>query len=133
MSDTQTKQPLIVLVEDDPVLAQMYLRKFALEGFDVRHAMDGEAGLALIKEVKPRLVLMDIMMPKQNGLETLKQLREDPEIGQTFVALLTNVGEQQYVDEGTKLGANDYLMKSAFTPREVADKVKGWLADLDKQ
>lgn len=133
MSDAGQNKPLIVLVEDDQILAQMYLRKFELEGFDVRHAMDGEAGLDLIKQVKPRLVLMDIMMPKRNGLETLKLLREDPEVGQTFVAMLTNVGEQQYVDEGTKLGANEYLMKSALTPHEVADKVKGWLAELDKK
>lgn len=130
MSDSKQNKPVIVLVEDDQVLAQMYLRKFELEGLDVRHAMDGESGLDLIKEVKPRLVLMDIMMPKRNGLETLKLLRQDPEVGQTFVAMLTNVGEQQYVNEGTKLGANEYLMKSALTPHEVADKVKSWLADL---
>lgn len=126
---TDTK-PNVVLVEDDNVLAQMYLRKFELEGIDVQHAIDGEAGLELIRQVKPDIVLMDIMMPKKNGLDALKELRADPEIGRTFVALLTNVGEQQYMDEGTRLGANDYLMKSALTPREVVDKIHEWMKTL---
>ena len=110
----------------------MYLRKFALEGFDVQHALDGEAGVELIKKVKPDIVLMDIMMPKKNGLEALKEVRADAEVGQTFVVMLTNVGEQQYIDQGKALGANDYLMKSSFTPHEVADKLHGWLKDLKK-
>jgi two-component system alkaline phosphatase synthesis response regulator PhoP len=128
---TETK-PIIVLVEDDTVLSQMYLRKFELEGFDAHHALDGQAGLDLVRKVKPDIVLMDIMMPKKNGLDALKELRDDPEIGQTFVALLTNVGEQQYMDEGTRLGANEYLMKSALTPREVVEKIHEWMKTLKK-
>lgn len=122
----------IVLVEDDIVLSDMYVKKFLLEGFSIERALDGEEGLALIKKIKPDLVLLDIMMPKKNGLDTLRELKADPEIKDTYVVLLTNVGEQTYVDEGFKLGASQFMMKSNFTPKEVVEKVKGWLKDIKK-
>lgn len=121
------KKSIVVLVEDDSVLADMYIKKFQMEGFTIEHALDGEEGLALVKKLKPDIVLLDIMMPKKNGLDTLKDIRADAELKNTFVVLLTNVGEQSYVDEGTRLGANQYLMKSNFTPREIVDKVREWL------
>lgn len=121
---------LVVLCEDDVVLSDMYVKKFSLEGFDVQAAMDGEQGLELIRKLKPKLVLLDIMMPKKNGLDTLKEIKADPEISGTYVILLSNVGEQSYIDEGVRLGAAQYLMKSNYTPREVVEKVKGWLAEI---
>lgn len=120
----------IVLVEDDVVLSDMYLKKFSMEGYDIERAMDGEEGLALVKKLKPDIVLLDIMMPKKNGLDTLKDIKADPELKGVYVVLLTNVGEQNYIDEGFKLGANQYLMKSNFTPREVVEKVEEWLGHL---
>lgn len=123
MVDQNTK---IVLVEDDIVLSDMYVKKFTMEGFSIERAMDGEEGLALIKQVKPQLILLDIMMPKKNGLDTLKDIKSDPELKDAFVVLLSNVGEQSYIDEGFKLGANEYLMKSNYTPREVVEKIREW-------
>lgn len=125
------QNPKIVLVEDDAVLGEMYVKKFALEGYPIERAMDGEEGLALVKRTKPDIVLLDIMMPKKNGLDTLRDIRADAELQGTYVVLMTNVGEQTYVDEGFKLGANQYLMKSNFTPKEIVQKVQGWLATLD--
>lgn len=122
----------IVLVEDDVVLSDMYIKKFSMEGYDIERAMDGEEGLALVRKVKPDIVLLDIMMPKKNGLDTLKDIRADSDakVQKAYVVLLTNVGEQNYVDEGFKLGANQYLMKSNFTPKEVVQKVEEWLGNL---
>lgn len=117
----------VVLVEDDAILGDMYVQKFTKEGYTISHALDGEAGLAMIKKERPDVVLLDIMMPKKNGLDTLRDLRADPEVKHTFVALLSNVGEQSYIDEGYKLGANEFLMKSNFTPGEVVAKVAEWL------
>lgn len=120
----------IVLAEDDVVLAGMYVKKFQMEGFTIVHAMDGEEALALVQKEHPDIVLLDIMMPKKNGLDTLKDIRADASVGKTYVVLLTNVGEQSYVDDGFKLGANQYLMKSNFTPREVVEKVREWIPEL---
>ncbi len=120
----------IVLVEDDIVLSDMYVKKFRMEGYSIEHALDGEEGLILIKKLNPNIVLLDIMMPKKNGLDTLKEMKDDPDLKGIFVSLLTNVGEQNYVDEGFRLGANQYLMKSNFTPREVVEKVSEWAEAL---
>ncbi len=124
-----TAKPTIVLIEDDEILAEMYAAKFAKEGITLLRASDGDEGLALLRKAKPQLVLLDIMMPKRNGLDVLKDLKADPDLRDTYVVLLTNVGEQNYIDEGFKLGAAQFLMKSNFTPREVVDKVKGWLSE----
>ncbi len=122
----------ILLCEDDVVLSDMYVKKFQLAGLDVTAAIDGEQGLAEMRKSKPDIVLLDIMMPKKNGLDTLKEIKEDPDLKDCYVVLLSNVGEQSYIDEGFSLGANQYLMKSNFTPGEVLEKVKGWLAEIGK-
>ena len=127
MADTKGT---LVLVEDDTVLSDMYLKKFELEGLQIERAADGEEGLALIKQVKPKLALVDIMMPKKNGLELVKELRADDDYKDVFIVMLTNVGEQSYMDEARQLGANEFLMKSEFTPGEVVQKAKAWLAEL---
>lgn len=123
-------KPLIMLCEDDVVLSDMYVKKFTLSGLDVVAAMDGEEGLAKAREKTPDIILLDIMMPKKNGLDTLKEIREDEALKDVYVVLLSNVGEQSYIDEGFKLGANQYLMKSNFTPKEVVEKVEEWLKEI---
>lgn len=129
MSPQNTPNPVVVLVEDDVVLSEMYAKKLGMAGLTVERAMDGEEGLSLIRKVNPDLVLLDIMMPKKNGLDTLKDLRADPAFANTYVVLLSNVGDESYIDEGLKLGANQYMMKSNFTPSEVVDQIKKWLGE----
>ncbi len=72
-----TAKPTIALIEDDSVLADMYIKKFAIDGYTIDHATDGEAGLELVKKVRPDIVLIDIMMPKKNGLDMLREMKED--------------------------------------------------------
>jgi DNA-binding response OmpR family regulator len=117
----------VVLVEDDAVLADMYVQKFTKEGFQITHALDGVEGLAAARAHRPDIILLDIMMPKKNGIETLKELRADPEFKSTLIVMLSNVGDQTYIDQATELGANAYVMKSNFTPSEVVAKVRDWL------
>lgn len=123
---------IIALVEDDVVLSDMYVKKFSLEGYTIERAMDGEEGLELVKRLKPDIVLLDIMMPKKNGLDTLKDIKADPALKNTYVVLLTNVGDQTYIDEGFRLGANQYLMKSNYTPSDVVKRVEEWLGKIKK-
>lgn len=123
----------IVLIEDDAVLSEMYYKKFSLDNYQIERAMDGESGLALIKKIQPDIVLLDIMMPKMNGLDTLRAMKADAKLKDVYVVLLTNVGEQSYVDEGFRLGANQYLMKSNYTPKEIVAKVEEWLSAIDQE
>ena len=115
----------ILLVEDDAILVEMYQAKFELEGHDVRVATNGEECLNILKEFKPDLILLDILMPKLNGFHVLKEIKKQPDMRMIPVILLTNLGQAE-VDMNQELakalGVNDYLIKSHHTPDEVVQK-----------
>ncbi len=114
---------LILIVEDELELAEIieaYLRR---EGYQTERAGDGKRALGLYRATKPDLVLLDIMMPKLNGLEVLKTIRQD---GQTPVIMLTARAEDDDKLLGLELGSDDYIIKP-FNPREVVARVKAVL------
>jgi len=122
----------ILLAEDDIQLIDMYKRKFELEGFEVHIAEDGQATLDQLDTFTPDIVLLDIMMPKVNGLEVLKNVRENPEKKDMLVIILTNLGNETTSEEIYKLGATDYIVKAEMTPIEVVNKVKEILKYYNK-
>ncbi|MFH0804979.1 MAG: response regulator [Patescibacteria group bacterium] len=131
MADTQQKKPAdskyktkILLVEDDKMLADMYITKFSKEGLEVVRAEDGAKGLEMAKRDKPDLVLLDIIMPKLDGFAVLRELKKDPTMGSTHILLLTNLGQSEDVEKGRQLGADDYFIKANHTPAEIVEKVK---------
>jgi two-component system, OmpR family, response regulator AdeR len=114
---------LILIVEDELELAEIieaYLRR---EGYQTQRANDGKRALELYRATKPDLVLLDIMMPKLNGLEVLKTIRQD---GQIPIIMLTARAEDDDKLLGLELGADDYIIKP-FNPREVVARVKAVL------
>ncbi len=123
----------ILLVEDDKMLADMYITKFSKEGLKVIRAEDGAQGLEMAKKEKPDLVLLDIIMPKLDGFAVLKELKSDPTMGTTHVLLLTNLGQTEDVEKGKQLGADDYFIKANHTPAEIVEKVKYLLTKKIKQ
>lgn len=122
-----TKKPTVALIEDDPLIAEMYMTKFTKEGYDIQHAADGAAGLALVKQHTPDIILLDIIMPKMDGFQVLQELRKDSNFKKTPVIMLTNLGQEEDVQKGRALGATDYFIKTNFTPAAIVDKVKGIL------
>lgn len=114
----------ILIVEDDVFLADLYKTKFALEGFKVITAYDGEKGLEAIKKNLPDIVLLDLVLPKLSGFEVLKATKADATTKNTPVILLTNLSQKSDIETGIKLGANDYLIKAHFMPSEVVEKIK---------
>jgi DNA-binding response OmpR family regulator len=114
----------ILLAEDDLQLIDMYRRKFELEGFDVRFAEDGQQALDVLKDWKPDVALLDIMMPKVNGLDVLKYIKSRPDYEDVLTVMLTNLGNESTAEEIYKLGATEYIVKADMTPLEVSDKVK---------
>ena len=113
-----------LLVEDDSFLLSMYTVKFELEGFSVITAEDGEKGLSLVKKESPDIILLDIMLPKKDGFEVLRELKNDENTKTIPVILLTNLSQKNEVTQGLSLGANDYLIKAHFMPSEVVEKIK---------
>ncbi|MEK7082306.1 MAG: response regulator [Patescibacteria group bacterium] len=119
----QEKIPKILVIDDDPFIVDMYVIKLKDEHFVVETARDGKEGLMKIKEYKPDVVLLDIVMPVLDGFGVLEALQGDGS-KTCKVILLTNLGQQQDVERGMRLGADDYMIKAHFTPSEVIEKVK---------
>src|SRR3989338_1858112 len=122
----------ILLIEDDSMLASMYQERLSEEGYEVTIAYDGEEALEKTA-VEPHLILLDIMLPKLNGFEVLKKLKENPKTRRIPVIILTNLGSKSANENrnlAIALGAADYLVKSFHLPNEVVDKIK---VILDRQ
>ena len=118
----------IVLVEDEPTMANLIEAGLKKEGYEVQSAKDGKEGLRLIREVKPDLVLLDIMLPGMKGFEILKKLHEeDHMIPDMPVIIISNSGDSIEVERALKMGVRDYLIKVNFNPEEVVEKVKAVL------
>ena len=118
----------ILIIEDDPMMSKMYQKIFVLEGFEVELAEDGEIGLAKAKTFQPILIMLDVMMPKLNGLQVLEKLKEDPGLKDIPVVMLTNLASEKDAETALLKGAVKYIMKSAQTPKVVVNMVKEILA-----
>ena len=119
----------IMIVEDDSFVVDIYRKKLQEEGFSISESPDGKDAWEKLqdKNARPDLLLLDIIMPQMNGLDLLKKIKADEELKKIPVILLTNMSQKEDIDMGLGLGANDYLIKSHFTPGEVLSKIKGIL------
>jgi DNA-binding response OmpR family regulator len=117
----------ILIVEDDKFLRDLMNQKLIREGFDTAEAVDGEEGIIKIKEVKPDLVLLDLILPGIDGFEVLTKVKEDPTLSAIPIIVLSNLGQKDDIERGLQLGAKDYLIKAHFTPGEVIEKIKNIL------
>src|SRR4051794_18724091 len=113
----------VLIVEDDPLIRANVLELLSEEGFDVISAQDGADGLALAKARVPDLVVCDITLPKLDGYQVLRAIREDPAIASTPFIFLTAKAERTDMRTGMNLGADDYLTKP-FTASELLDAVR---------
>lgn len=116
--------PKILIVEDDKFLRELIVRKLEKEGFEIVEAVDGENGVQKIKQERPDLVLLDLILPGIDGFEVLKKIKEDPKTSSIPIVILSNLGQREDVERGMKMGAVDYLVKAHFTPNEIIDIVK---------
>lgn len=118
----------ILIVEDDPLMSRMYQKIFSFENYEIVQAGDGEEGLEKAKTTNPTLILLDVMMPKMNGLQVLDKLKLDPDTKGIPVIMLTNLAGQQDAETALAKGAVKYIVKSEYEPKEVVSMVKEILA-----
>src|SRR5438105_9836477 len=118
----------ILIVEDDEFLAEIYKRELERESFDVEVVVNGEAGLTALTEQNFDLVLLDIMLPKTDGLSVLEHIRKDPKTAKVPVVMLSNLSQDSTVKQALSLGANGYLVKAEYLPPQVVTEVKKYLA-----
>lgn len=112
----------ILLIDDDLTLSEMYAERLKAAGYMVSIAHDGEAGLAEAAK-GPELILLDIMMPKVNGLDVLKTLKNEPKTAEIPVILLTALIQELDKSKGLTTGATDYYVKSEVLPGELVKRV----------
>ena len=117
------KKKYILVVEDDVFLAKIYKTKLSKEGFELSLAHDGEEALAQIKQKRPDLILLDLMMPKKDGFEVMEELAKDPECKKIPIIILSNLGQESDVERGLALGAKDYFVKANVSLNEIIKKI----------
>ena len=120
----------IAIIEDDPVIRQMYFMKFEAAGFSVKTAENGKEGITLVKKFQPDVILLDISMPVMSGDEALAAIRKEPGCQTTPVMILTNLGEEEAPKTLRSLGVSAYIVKAELTPRQVVERVKKTLGLL---
>ncbi|MDI6883135.1 MAG: response regulator [Patescibacteria group bacterium] len=114
----------ILLVEDDPFLIDIYTRKLKKAKFSVKVAEDGEKTLKFLKEKKPDLLILDIVLPEIDGWEILKKIKQDLNLPDLKIIVLSNLGQKEEVEKGINLGVAKYLIKAHYTPDEVVEEIK---------
>lgn len=123
----------ILIVEDDVFLGEVLLEKFKKEGFGVYLFRDGAEGLQKIKELKPDLVLLDVVLPTMNGYEILEAKQKDHGIEKIPVIIISNSGQPVEINKVLALGVKDYIVKAQFDPEEVMVKIRAFLKESGKE
>jgi len=117
----------VLFVEDDTAVAQMYKLKLELDGYHVDVAGDGEVALQMARTSLPDIIVLDMRLPKLDGIGVLEALRADPLTRTVPVVILSSHSQKELVERGAKLGVLDHLIKSKTTPAMVADSLPRWL------
>lgn len=117
----------ILIIEDEPILADMYATRFAREGFNVSTAGSLTKGVTLAKKEKPHLILLDILLPDGNGISFLKTKQSEKSIASIPVVAFSNFDDPETRKQALALGALEYLIKTAYTPKELLEKVRSYL------
>jgi len=133
MEDIKKDKGLIILIEDEEILSKLLAQKLEKSGYEVKSALDGESGLALILENKPDLVLLDMMLPKLNGFGVMEKLLEQKILPQLSIIIISNSGQPIEIERAQKMGVRDYLIKVNFNPEEVLTKVNAVLGSENQQ
>jgi two-component system, OmpR family, alkaline phosphatase synthesis response regulator PhoP len=126
MEETMAKMPKILLVDDDPDIVELLEYNLQKEGFETASANDGLRALEIAPIFKPDLVLLDVMMPKLDGIETAARMRKLPEFKNTFILFLTARSEEYSEVAAFEVGADDYIVKP-IKPRALISRLKALL------
>ena len=119
----------ILIIEDEEILLELIQKKLTQEGYQVDVAKDGQEGLNKIKEGKPDLVLLDIVMPKMGGFEVIEKVGQDEELKNIPIIIISNSGQPVELNRAKELGIRDWLIKTDFDPEEVVNKVRKQLGE----
>jgi len=119
----------ILIIEDEKILGEMYRDRFSQAGFDVALAVSAEEGMEAVPKVKPDLILLDILLPRANGVGFMEWLKKQKEFSSILVVAFSNYDEPTTKKEAFRLGVKDYLIKTNYTPSEIVARIKQLLSE----
>jgi len=122
----------ILIIEDDEFFRELLRKKLLTIGFSIIEAANGEEGIDLTKQKKPDLIILDLLLPNIDGFEVLSKVKADTNTSSIPVIIVSNLGQQEDVERGLKLGASDYMIKSQFDIDSIVTKIKGVLSGAKK-
>ncbi|MFA6974067.1 MAG: response regulator [Parcubacteria group bacterium] len=125
--------PKIILVEDDPMISEIYQKKFSDSGFEVFSAESGEQALNIARKEQIDVVISDLMMPKMDGFEVIRNLRGGEYDAKIKIIISSNLSQKEDRDKAMQLGANGFIAKSEFSPTELVQEVKRILGQFSEQ
>jgi len=117
----------ILIIEDEKILSDMYTEKLYREGFKIVSATTSSEGLRLAKKEKPELILLDILLPKENGISFLEKLRKNPKTANIKVLVFSNYDDPETKKKAKNLGVENYLIKTNYTPKEMVERIREYL------
>jgi len=120
----------ILFIEDEPTLQKAINKFLENKGYETTSATDGELGIKMAKKILPDLILLDIILPKMNGFEVLKELKKDESTKNIPIIVLTNLEGSADVEKAISLGAKDYLVKANYELSEIAEKISKTLNQI---
>lgn len=120
----QSAQSVILIVEDDEVILRALYLAFHSGDYTIATATDGESALKITERLKPDVVLLDLLIPKMNGFEYLKNMKSNPALAAIPVLVLSNLGDSEDIEKAKKLGALDYFVKADTDLASLAKRVK---------
>ena len=120
----KTKRKIVLIVEDDEVLLRALYLLFHNSGYTIASATDGDSALKMTERLHPDLVLLDLLLPKMNGFDVLRNIKVDPKIKDIPVIVLSNLGDQSDIDKAKTLGALDYYVKANTELSSLEEKIK---------
>ncbi len=119
----------ILIIEDEKMLTDIYEERFKREGFEVHSAISAEEGLEKAIEVKPDLIILDILLPKGNGTDFLEKMQKRDDIKDTKVIAYSNYDDNETREKAMRLGAKEYLIKTNYTPKEILDLINKYIQE----
>jgi CheY-like chemotaxis protein len=114
----------VVVVEDDKLLSDLLAKRLASEGCVFYHAIDRVEALSIIRDTRPDIVVLDILLPDADGFEILRTIKADPETASVPILLLSNLGQDKDIEKGKQLGAENYLVKAAVTLDDIMREIR---------
>ena len=118
----------ILVIEDDELLRDIYATKLRLEGFMVDTAQDGAEGLQIAISSAPDIILLDMIMPRMNGLEFLEAYRPMSRSPRVVTVVMSNKSSSSEINRAKTLGAFDYLIKARYTPDDITTRIRSYLS-----